>query len=258
MTETFEIKFSEKDVLFKNLLASPDQLDYGDISLKDCKAEIQIGKKPIVRNLRKLYELKGSELPADLKVFDVYDIWLVTYSVGIVSEGGLKKIRQVQFDTEYVDEATDQPDVTIIDMLPQTKFNTVLLGKLGLNASINLNGNMELSEHLSAIISNEQIGVGASISVTDDMNAVCNLNLKLITSEITSIGIGNYAASWVLERTTNNVLLGDQLLVQTILVQKDMPYIDCKLRASAVCSAPFGLLPLRLRSEWHQIRIQLA
>ena len=56
----------------------------GDVDSENL--EIRLGRKPLVQNLRELYEANNELLPADLRILKDYGFWMITFSVGIVDE----------------------------------------------------------------------------------------------------------------------------------------------------------------------------
>lgn len=258
MSDKIIIELSNNSALFPYLLTPPDQLDFGSEAIEICNARIELGQKPVVRNLRKLYEFKNIPLPPDLQVLQFYDIWLITYAVGIVTSGSnLKKIRQLQLDIQYFDADESVPNVTIIDILPQSKFTKIIDGKMALDVDINVEGKAGTSISSSQILHTDIISGGGKIVVNGDIHCGLNISFNVLSTDITAIGVGNYTGTWVLDRTNDNPLLGDQLFVHTVLVQQDTPYIDAKAKVSTTCTAPFGFLPLRIEGEWNKLHIPL-
>jgi hypothetical protein len=247
----FELSF--ENAVDKDLLVDIDDRDFGsENSIEQNKVIIDIGGKPIVRNLRTLYELKGVDMPPEMKIFDSYEIWLVSYSLNILNTGGFRKLKQVQLDISYQPLLDGQrPPVTIIDLLPQTKFRGVISGKLEAKASINLNGQLSVPKAVTSILKHtDTLSAGGKVEVGADADVVCNIRISILTTDIVSAGIGNSESSWILEKNIDNQLVGDQLCVQTILVPHDIELLPVKARVSAVVSGPLGLLPIRMQSQW--------
>lgn len=226
--------------------------DFGSkIAIDEEKIQIDIGRRPIVKNLRALFELKGTALPEDLAIFKNYDIWLVTYTINILKAGSFKHLKEIQLDIEYLSTVKGKtPPVTIIELFPQTKFKKIIDGKLLFDATIDINGRAAASTATgSAAAFTETLSAGGRLEVSANAGAVCNITFSMVTSEIVSTGTGHYRGSWILRQADGNPLLGDQLLMQTILVPLGMPSIQCKIATAAVASGPFGMLPLRMQSK---------
>ncbi len=160
-------------------------------------------------------------------------------------------------DIQYFEQGETVPNVTIIDVLPQSKFTKIIDGKLTLDANINVDGKAGVSVSSPGIVHTDFISGSAKIEVGSDARAGLNLSFNVLSADITAIGVGNFMGTWVLERTSDAPLLGDQLFVHTILVHQDTPFIDVKARISTTCTAPFGLLPVRMEGEWNELHIPL-
>src|SRR5688500_4278452 len=120
MPEPIRFTLTEENAVETDLLIHSNSRDFGsDNAIEKIEIVIDIGKKPIVKNLRSLYEAKGVDLPIVLLIFKIYDIFLLTYPINIIRQGDFKKLKEVQPDVEYISFLENQkPAVTIIDLLP--------------------------------------------------------------------------------------------------------------------------------------------
>jgi len=244
----FELSFRqaiEPDLLIQNRdLGTSNSIDEENYV-------IDIGRAPFAKNVATLFELKGVALPPSYAVFKSYDIWLITFALNILKDGSFRKLRQVELNIEYQSPLKNvRVPVTIIDVFPQTKFKKIIDGKLMFSASIDLNGKAAISDKISSIIKySEVFELGGKLDISTDSEVVCNLSFSLLTPEIVSTGIGNFKSSRLLEKSENYMLLGDQLLMQTVIVPKDTKYLKCKASVAAVATGPFGFLPIRMESK---------
>ncbi len=259
--EKLKFQLNASNAVETDLLTEIPDRDFGtEKTIDEYNIEIDIGKMPIAKNLRTLYELKGHIVPPELAIFKSYDIWIITQSLNIPINGDFRKLKQVQFDVEYTSAIEGQRSpATIIDVFPQTKFKRIFKGKFIFNASIDLNGQIGVPTVASKMIRYSEVLEGTGkIQLSTDTDVVCNISFALLSPEIISVGIGNYTGSWILEKSENYPLVGDQLLMHTVLVPKEMDSIHFNARVSAVASGPFGLLPIRLQSEWESLEVFLS
>ena len=116
-SEFIDVELGPQRAVAPNLLTRPPERKYGgpeaDIQFKGVR--LRVGRRPIVFNLKKLYEKSGRELPGDLEVFGSYDMWVFTHSVGVVQEGGWQYIQQLGFHVKF----GERPIVTNLELLPQ-------------------------------------------------------------------------------------------------------------------------------------------
>ena len=107
---------------FGNLLLSPYEVEYGpkekDPLVSVSGLKIQLGDRPIAKNLRKLYKLKHETFPGDLAVFDRYDIWLLFHSIGAVSRDRRAEVQVLGYEADFDNEQ----EVYTVEMLPQSRF----------------------------------------------------------------------------------------------------------------------------------------
>src|SRR4051812_29976454 len=99
------VELSFKDSISSNFEIPPYERHMGDEaeagSIVNDKISIKVGNNPIVYNLKKLYELSGKEIPAEIQIFTSYDIWIINYNIGILKSGGVDNVKQIGFKVKY-------------------------------------------------------------------------------------------------------------------------------------------------------------
>ena len=248
MTEE-ENKVSTKSMLlhesaFGDLFISPyaEGRDYGSegiISVKDL--EISLGDRPVCKNLRNLYELSNREVPPEIEVFDLYDIWLITHTIGIIKrENSTAKVKSIGYQADF----TDARQVFTIDLLPRTKFvSTIEIGSKT-EVALGLEGHAQIPEAIKMLLEQvEYIGGDASIKLSSDNKIVGNLSFSILTPVIQAVGMGASRCEWIFEED-KEPLLGDQMMIQTILVPKGTPSITFKARGYAFVKAGWISFPV--------------
>lgn len=242
-------------------LATPlDQQHYaGNIDFGPIR--INISKRPIARNMLNLYGLKGKKLPNELAVFTAYDIWLITYGIQIIKEGGWKSVTQVGLQLKYSDEPLD-PRITIIENLPNTTFTEYLDGNLLIRAGLKVNGTAAIP---SFKVSKKviELGLGGKLLVQESSNVGVSINFSILSPKIIAAGVGGNEGEWVINRDSKKPLVGDQLLMQTILTpvglvsQNNLLPIKVEARVYATIAGPIGLLPVKLLGDWIDLEVHL-
>lgn len=246
---------------FGNLMTSTRELDYGtetgdegSISVKDL--HIRLGDRPVARNLRKLYEKAGKELPADIAVFDRYKIWLLTHSIGAINIKGSSypKILSLGYEANF----EDAEYVYTIEILPRTKFVTTFSAESRIEVALGLEGHAQVPEAVTQLLEQiEYVGADAQIKLAADNKMVGQLSFSIMTPTIQAIGIGASQCQWVFE-VEDKPLLGDQVMIQTILVPKNTKQISYNVRGYALIKSAFVSFPAKFHTDWINVKCDLV
>ena len=241
-----EIMLGAQSALDPDLLVAPSKRTFGvEPEIETDRIRLRIGERPIVRNLRALYEKSKRKLPADLEVFISYDIWLITHSVSIVKEGGFKQIRQVGYQVRF----PEKPKVTVVEVLPQTHFVTKLGGSFENEADIQIDGRASIAGSLTDLLDTvENVSFGGKLTLSQHLNVVARINFSVMTPVIQAVGIGDNGSEWVFNKE-EKPLLGDQLMIQILLTPRRLKKLAFKARVYATITT-FNMVPARFQSEW--------
>lgn len=182
--------------------------------------KVRLGNAPIVYNLKRLMELSNQALPPEIEIlFEQRDIYLVTHAVGIARVSGRAKVKEVQYNAEVV----DLPGAQTIDLLPNSKFKTVLGANASLQGAVRAAGSFSaaIPEELSKALTGHNINLGGELDLELSANTqfVGKINFSIKLPLVQATGVSSNKCTWVLNPDANP-LLGDQLLVQTIAVPK--------------------------------------
>lgn len=241
-----EIQLERQSALDPDLLVPPSERTFGaEPDIEAGRIRLRIGERPVARNLRVLYELGKREVPADLEVFLSYDIWLLTHTISVVQEGGFKQIRQLGYEMQF----PDKPKVTVLEVLPQTRFVTKVGGCLKGEADIQLNGQVAVPDSITHLLDYvEDLSFGGKVTLSNQLNVVGRVSFAVMTPVIQAVGVGDSRSEWVFIKD-ENPLLGDQHMTQMILTPLRLKKLKFKARLNATISS-FNLIPARLQSEW--------
>lgn len=218
---------------FGDLSTSPyaEGRDFGSegiISVKDL--EISVGDRPLCRNLRQLYELGNRKVPPEIEVFDLYDVWLLTHAVGIIKrEGSTAKVKSIGYQANFA----NAENVFTIDLLPRTKFVSKLSVSSQTEVALGIEGHAQVPEAVTMLLEQvEYLGGDASIRLASDHKIIGRLSFSLMSPVIQAVGMGSSRCEWIFEED-ENPLLGDQLMIQTILVPRGTASLKFTVRGSA-------------------------
>ncbi len=246
------------DIELKSEVFEPGEVLGGDVESDNLN--IRIGKRPVARNLRKLYELENRELPPEFAIFRNYGIWIITTSVGIVDEKGEGNDRLKHFGFKVRFDEYDP--ITIIDVLPKSKFVERVAGKLNIVADLKANGQFSLPESGQAI-SEKPIPVdyGAEGKLGVDANVVARFNFGVVTPVITAIGEEDVIGQWQFTRE-DKPMVGMQKMIMTILTPPDeeMEGEEITFEGMVTASIKRSLfhLPDKRKSEWVSLSCTLG
>lgn len=241
-----EIQLDSQSALDQDLLVPPSKRTFGaEPDVEAGRIRLRIGERPVARNLRVLYELSKREVPADLEVFISYDIWLLTHSISVVKEGGFKQIRQLGYQMKF----PDRPRVTVLEVLPQTRFVTNVGGFFKGEADIQLNGQAAVPDSITHLLDYvEDLSLGGKVTLSNQINLVGRVSFAVMTPVIQAVGAGDSSSEWVFIKD-EQPLLGDQLMTQMILTPLRLNKLKFKARLYATISS-FNLIPARFQSDW--------
>jgi hypothetical protein len=258
------ISFKElelKESAFGDLMISTRELDLGTepsdekaISVKDL--HIRLGDRPVARNLRKLYEKAGKELPPDIAVFDRYKIWLLTHSIGAINIKGnsYPKILSLGYEANF----EDAENVYTVELLPRTKFVTKFVAESKIEVGLGLEGHAQVPEAITQLLEQvEYLGADAHLKLAADNKLVGQLSFSIMTPTIQAIGIGSSQCQWLFE-VEDKPLLGDQIMLQTILVPKKLKQLVYNIRGYALIKSSFVSFPAKFHTEWVKITCDLV
>lgn len=246
---------------FGNLMVSVRDIDYGSndldekaISVKDL--HIRLGDRPVARNLRKLYEKAGKELPPDIAIFDRYKIWLLTHSIGAINIKGnsYPKILSLGYEANF----EDAENVYTIELLPRTKFAEKFVAQSKMEVALGLEGHAQIPQAVTQLLEQvEYLGADAHLKLAADNRLIGQLSFSIMTPTIQAIGIGSSQCQWSFE-VEDKPLLGDQIMLQTILVPKKLKQLTYSIRGYALIKSSFVSFPAKFHTDWIKINCELA
>lgn len=236
---TFEL--TSKNLQNPSLRFSPESVDLGSEEEEE-KIYVQMGNRPIPINLLKIYRASHQEVPNEYTLFDAFSIWLISYGVGIQKRGGFQKVDQINFRVWF----EETPRVTILGNSPDTQFIEKASGGARVRFDVGINGKMsDASNEFSTPLNDLTFPLDANASYSSNAHIAAQFSFAVKSPKIIAIGVGSDASEWVISRD-NNPLVGDHLLMHTILVPKYTE--ELRMHASlSVTTSTFNFLPKTIR-----------
>jgi hypothetical protein len=211
---------------------------------------LRIGELPVVRSLRKLAELGGKQLPPEISALKG-ETYMITHAVGINAAEKPNSIQRISYRASFND-----PGATTLELLPNTSFKEFFVGKLKFEASIAANGTAKTPELLSKLAEIINLGVGAELKVATEASMIGNLTLSLKSVKIQATGQMGATATWQFDRD-ENPLVGDQVLVQTIVVPKGQKKLTFSLQGFAIIDHGWFQRPVSIETPVTQVEVEL-
>jgi hypothetical protein len=248
------IELNYKNAVDRYLLVPLEKSDLGsEPDFERGSIRVFLGSQPLCFNLVDIYLKENRKVPKKLKIFDQYDIWLVTYSVSIIKTGSWKKLHQIGLEVNYPC-SEDDPRVIIVSNMPETYFKKMANGRVLFNAGLQLNGQMGTKVEDLKLSKYFSLGFGGQLSLTDEANISFDISFNLLSPKVISIGIGDHHGEWVMQKD-DIPLVGDQLFSQTLLTPKGILKLPVKARVSGVITGPMGSFPVKMKSEWKELAL---
>src|SRR5579863_9089688 len=235
-----ELSLTLADAVDPLLTIAPSRRHFGksnEPDLQKGRVSLRIGDRPIVRDLKLLYRTTHNQLPTDFEMFTAYNVWLVGFGLGILREAGFSKVERFGFAVTFA----DTPRVTVLAVLPQTRFLKRAGLDLNMEAVLALNGAAQIPN--TAV----ELSAHASLKLSSELKMVGNLSFSVQTPVIAAIGVGGRHAEWLFEKSAQP-LVGDQQMMLTLLAPRAADELQTTLRVSVTIST-FNLLPCRLEKE---------
>jgi hypothetical protein len=233
---------------FGDLITPPSEMHFGETTEESILQDIQISLGNVLRarDIRKLYKLGHKELPTDLQVFGGNDIWLITHTVSAIKRRGTGKILSLGYEIEF----KDPEEAYTIDLFPRTKFISSLDSSMENQVDVGIEGNVSLSNQAVDIGDKvESLGGSAKLKISSTLKMVGRVSFSVMSPVVTAIGIGSSRGEWLFEEH-DKPLLGEQTMLQTVLVPRGTKSIPVRIRAYAHLKANWIAFPATAYTKW--------
>ena len=240
------MQYFETELFFSGVLAQEKnreahftekaQADAGEKKRNDLPAEVlgikvRIGNRPLVYKLKAIDRPAGGNKDAIFSQDTTRDYYLVVHAIGAQRIQGRARVDELQ----YFAEAIDPAQLKTIDMVPGTAFKEVLKAGANLEVAMSITGEallnipVELLQNLVPQLVN--IGGDMQLHLSSNANFIGKFTISLQLPVVQATGIASNTCSWVLNPDEHKKpLLGDQLLVQSIMVPKGTSAVTYKIQ----------------------------
>ena len=211
---------------------------------------LQLGNRPYVRSVRKLYELLKKELPPEIAALKG-ETYLVTHAVGLIAKTGPNKIDTVGYTASFEGHGST------IDLFPNTRFKEYFSVRTTFEAGVSADGYAKLPDQVGALAKEIiNLGAGAELQLSTETQMVGKLSLTIKSPKVQAVGRASSTVSWQFDKD-DKPLVGDQVLVQTIVVPKGQETIDLKMQAFAMIDPGIFHRPVKVETETITAEVEL-
>jgi len=229
-------------------LADPWTIESPGPGLESARADpregiaLRVGDRPFARSIARLYELRGEKMPPDLAALPG-DTYLITHAVGLVAETGANRIDRIGYTATFQDAGST------IELFPNTRFKEYFSANVGFEAGVGADGYAKMPTLVGTLGSGMvELGAGAELKLSTKAGMLGKLSLSIKSPKIQAVGIASSSVSWQIDKD-NDPLVGDQVLVQTLLVPTGTKKITFRVQAYAMVDPGLFARAVRLQTE---------
>ena len=218
------------------------------------KLRVRLGDRPIAYDLRRVF-MAGHGQPPDTSAYNGYDIWIIVHTMGVLSEDGRGTVEAMGYEVSVPDEKA----AYTIDLLPRTEFVTKLEAGFQARVDLGAEGRAGVSKQGPADAGTESALLAGSISVAMSKSAslIGKLSFSLKTPIVQAVGVGSSRCQWHFEKHDKD-LLGDQVMVQTVLVPRRTRQLEFQIRGYAMIKPRFYSFAARHETGWVDVSCPLV
>lgn len=211
---------------------------------------LSLGNRPFARSVRAFYAANDRQLPPEFASLPG-EVYLITHAVGIVADAHAERVRRVSY------EASFEGSGSTVDLCPSTRFREWFGADLTFKAGIAANGEAGLptiAGQLSGTVIS--LGVGAEVELAASAEALGQLRFSVKTPKVQAVGQAATAVTWQLDKD-EKPLVGDQALVQTVVVPRGQETLSFQLQAEAMVNRNMFGWPVPLATEPITVEVDL-
>jgi hypothetical protein len=211
---------------------------------------VRIGRKPTVHNLRLLYKRRGRGIPEEFDVYWSHEIWMLQHTVGVLCAEDSVEASGLEYEMVLDERAIIQ------GVLPEERLmHADSGGHAQCRADILLNGRIvpEFGEPAGEELANL---AGGALEASSRDDVVGRVWLPALTTHVCAIGPGCHVATWVFRRNGNS-LSGSQPMATTLLLEKHIRTLSCKVQVRLQAQGRSGVAVPLGRSNWATLDIDL-
>ncbi len=212
---------------------------------------LRLGNRPYARSVRAFYAANERQLPPEYAALPG-EVYVITHAVGLVADDHAGRVGRVSY------EASFDGSGSTVDLCPNTRFREWFGADLTFKAAIGANGQAGLPEIAGQLAGTViPLAAGAEVELAASAKALGQLKLSVKTAKVQTVGQAATAVTWQLDKDTEP-LVGDQVLVQTVVVPREQETLSFQLQAAAMVDRNFIGWPVRLATDPMTVEVDLV
>jgi hypothetical protein len=212
---------------------------------------LRVGSRPFARSIRAYYAANRRKLPPEYAAMRG-EVYVVTHAVGVLADAHPGRVATVGYDASF-----GGPGSTV-DLCPNTRFREWFGADLTFKAAIGAEGSVALPDLVGELASTViPIAAGAELQLAASAKMLGQLRLSVKTPKVQTVGRASTHVSWQLDKDAEP-LVGDQVLVQTVVVPREQETLTFKLQASAMIDRNALGWPVPLVTDTVTVEVGLA
>jgi hypothetical protein len=212
--------------------------------------DLRIGDRPFSRSVRKLYRAGNRQLPPDIAALKG-ETYLITHAIGMAAQSKAGNVDILGYKAWFEDPGST------VELFPNTRFKEYISADLKFKAGVAADGYAKTPEILTNLAKEIiNLGAGAELQLGTQASVVGNLSLSLKTPVIQAVGHASSTVTWQFDKD-NQPLVGDQVMVQTIVVPKGQGKITYKIQGYAVIDPGIFRRAIRVETEVLTAEVEL-
>jgi hypothetical protein len=213
----------------------------------------RVGESPICHQIPDIFAGLAVSIPADLKLYDRFRLWLVPHRVALLRRRGLAEPVSVGIEVEYI---SDGGTCSVVSLIPapqflhhgELSFNGSIKGSLGISGEVTPFPGVEIEPPTGG---RSEVVSGLGMSAKGSGGLSLAFSASVVTPFVSAVGLGSNRAEWRFDRH-EDALFGRDIETWAILaLSKRKRELRYKIRHSVTTRTIF--FPTRTESEWFEV-----
>jgi hypothetical protein len=212
---------------------------------------VRVGDRPIAINIEELYKAGHGGASPNRELFGVNDLWLIVHSVGAVQELSGITLAALGLDVSIEDEA----QAHTIGLIPQPYVSQLSDPPLYTTTDLGVEGNVQPPDRAAPLLDKHVALGGATLTLSSAPELIGRIRMPVLTPLFQAVGQCASRCQWHFDKG-QTVLLGDQTLIQTVMVRRFAKSITLSIRAYVMFGRSWLNFAPSRQTKWMEVRCE--